>query len=110
MSLLPLSTVAYLQEDTTSVTTLELYDCEFEGFVEKTNEFFKWIKQRMRIRKLSLCLFDDVVAPNFFSTPHVEDLEISLQHISSREGCDAVKFLIECTTSIELLNIYDSSN
>jgi hypothetical protein len=66
----------------------------------------------MRICKLSLCLFNDVLAANFFISlalnPHVEDLEISLQHISSREGCDAVEFLIEHTTSIESVNIYSS--
>ena len=112
----------YLNDDnTTSVTTLELSYCNFEGTALEKQELFRLFRQSMRINKLTLSSRawsghdddDDDVLSSFYrhlaSNAHVKELDLHLLHPPSLASSDALQFLVENSTSIEHLTIYSTS-
>jgi hypothetical protein len=96
----------------TSVTTLEFYTCEFEGTELDWQNFLLWIRQSMRICKLSLCLFHNSDAPPFYRSlahnMHVKELEISVRVDLPDVVSEALQNLLENTTSIVALTVYNT--
>jgi hypothetical protein len=87
----------------TSVSTLELYTCEFEGTELERPNFLLWIWQSMQICKLSLCLFHNADAPPFYCSlahnAHVKEMEISVRVDLSDVVSEALQYLLENTMS-----------
>ena len=121
MALVPVAALyPYLNNDTTSVTTLELSYCNFEGTALEKQELFRLIRQSMRINKLTLSSEamigddddDDVLSSicrHLASNAHVKELDLRLLHPPSLASSDALQFLVENSTSIEALTIYSTS-
>jgi hypothetical protein len=109
----------YLNDTTSSVTTLELSYCDFEGTALEKQELFRLIRQSMRINKLTLSSKawsgdddDDVLSScyrHLASNAHVKELDLRLLHPPSLASSDALQFLVENSISIEHLTIYCTS-